>query len=80
MDGVRPRRRYPNFVAFIATGTILGMIAGALISTLSGNPARNFTENAAMGYMAVTFGVIGAILGGLAGVLAEMFFTRRDNR
>lgn len=80
MGPVRRRRRYPNFVAFIATGTIIGMIVGALISVLSDNPSRTFTENAAMGYLAVTFGVLGAILGALAGVLAEMVITRRDDR
>jgi len=77
---VTSRRRYPNFVAFIATGTIVGMVVGVLISMLSDNPSVTFSESAALGYMAVTFGVLGAILGGLAGVLAEMVITRRNGR
>ncbi|GEM_PF-1233271 len=74
------RSRTPNFAAFIATGTILGVIVGGLISLFSGNEARLFSENAALGVMAVTFGVLGAILGGLAGVLADMAIQRRQGR
>ena len=78
MDVVRTNARYPNFVAFIATGVIVGGIVGGLISTLSDNPATTFSENSALGYMVVTFGFLGAILGALAGVIADIVITRRD--
>ncbi|MDO5502733.1 MAG: hypothetical protein Q4G67_06110 [Actinomycetia bacterium] len=71
------RRRYPNFVAFIGTGAVLGMAVGALISMTSGNVSARFSEGAALGYMAVAFGFLGAILGGVAGVLAESVLRRR---
>jgi hypothetical protein len=75
---VRSNARYPNFVAFIATGVFVGGIIGALISTLSDNPATTFSENSALGYMVVTFAFLGAIAGGLAGVIADIVITRRD--
>ena len=46
--------------------------------TLSDNPATTFSENSALGYMVVTFGFLGAILGALAGVIADIVITRRD--
>ncbi|MGA8044852.1 MAG: hypothetical protein WCA30_01160 [Dermatophilaceae bacterium] len=75
---MRTNARYPNFVAFIATGVIVGAIVGGLISTLSDNAATTFSENSALGYMVVTFGLLGALVGALAGVIAEMVLTRRD--
>lgn len=74
------QRRTPNFASFIATGAVLGAIVGGLLSVFSGNPARFFSENAALGVMAVSFAVLGAILGGLAGVLADMAIQRRQGR
>lgn len=76
MDGVS-QGRTPNFASFIATGAVIGALVGGLISIFSGNPARLFSENAALGVMAVTFGVLGAILGGLAGVLTDIAIQRR---
>lgn len=72
--------RTPNFASFIATGAVIGAIVGALLSVFSGNPARFFSENAALGVMAVSFAVLGAILGGLAGVLTDMAGQRRQGR
>ena len=75
---MRTKARYPNFVAFIGSGVIVGGIVGGLISTLSDNPATTFSEGSALGYMVVTFAFLGAILGALAGVIAEIVITRRD--
>lgn len=72
--------RYPNFVAFIATGVALGAIAGGLISTLSDADATTFTEGSALGYMVVTFAFLGAILGALTAVVADLLITRREGR
>lgn len=72
--------RYPNFVAFIATGAILGAIAGGVLSTFSDAAATTFTERSALGYMVVTFGFLGAILGALAAVVADLLITRREGR
>ena len=74
------RRQYPNFVAFIATGAIIGAIVGGMISGMSTHPSTTFTEGSALGYMVVTFGFLGAILGALAGVLADLAITRREGR
>lgn len=72
--------RYPNFVAFIVTGVVLGGIAGGLISSMSESPSTTFTERSALGYMVVTFGFLGAILGALAAVIADILITRREGR
>ena len=79
VDEVRTAR-YPNFVAFIVTGVVLGGVAGGLISTLSDAPATTFTQGSALGYMVVTFGFLGAILGALAAVIADILITRREGR
>lgn len=79
MGGVTTGRT-PNFASFIATGAVVGAVVGGLISVFSGNPARLFSENAALGVMAVSFGVLGAILGGLAGVLTDMSIQRRRDQ
>lgn len=79
MDDVR-NARYPNFVAFIVTGVVLGAIAGGLISTLSDAAATTFSERSALGYMVVTFGFLGAIVGALAAVIADLLITRREGR
>lgn len=76
MDGVRTRR-YPNFVAFIGTGAIIGVIAGGLISVLSPNQSVTFSENSALMFMALAFGLLGAFLGALASVIADMVLERR---
>lgn len=72
--------RYPNFVAFIATGVVVGGIVGGLISSLSDAAATTFSEGSALGYMVVTFAFLGAILGGLAAVVADILITRREGR
>lgn len=71
------RRRYPNFVAFIGTGAVVGAVVGGLISTLSDNPSVLFSESAALMFMAVSFGALGAVIGAVAGVLTDMVLERR---
>ena len=76
MDRVKPRR-YPNFVAFIGTGAVIGAIVGALISIFSGNPSVLFSENAALMFMVLAFGLLGAVIGAIAGVLTDIVLERR---
>jgi hypothetical protein len=79
VDEVR-NARYPNFVAFIGTGVVIGAVVGGLISTMSDNAATTFSESSALGYMIVVFALVGAFLGALAGVIADILITRREGR
>lgn len=71
-------RRYPNFVAFIGTGAVIGAVVGALISIFSGNRSVLFSENAALMFMVLAFGLLGAVIGAVAGVLTDIAFERRQ--
>ena len=77
MGRVKPRR-YPNFVAFIGTGAVIGAIVGALISIFSANRSVLFSENAALMFMVLAFGLLGGVIGAVSGVLADMILERRQ--
>ena len=70
-------RRYPNFAAFIGTGAVLGAIIGGTISVRSPNASVLFSENAAFMFMVLAFGLAGAVLGAIAGVLTDLVLERR---
>ena len=64
--------RYPNFVAFIATGAILGFIAGSLLATRGGEVSGYSTTTAVL-----FLGVLGACVVGLLAAILAVILDRR---
>jgi hypothetical protein len=69
-----------RYQAFIITGAAAGLIA-AVVLVLMGDPsATQYTGGSVLGYFAVFFGIVGAILGGFVGVVIETVQRRRAER
>ncbi len=64
------RPRQPNFPAFLWTGGILGLLAGALVSVF-GSASTEYGLGPEVGYMGVLFGALGLLLGGVLAVLLD---------
>lgn len=65
--------RYPNFVAFIATGAILGFIVGSFLAT-RGDEASGYSTTTAVLFL----GVLGACVFGLLAALVAVLLDRRS--
>ena len=63
------RRREPRYRAFLTTGGVVGVLAAAALAML-GAPPQEYSRGAVFGYLAVTLGLLGVLLGGLAAVLS----------
>ena len=73
------RRRRPNFVAFIATGAILGFVVGSAYAYLGGSRdtteyGRSFSDSSAVLFL----GLLGACVLGLAAAVLAVLLERRD--
>lgn len=66
--GERGRSREPRYVAFLATGALVGVLA-AVVAALVGAPSPTYSGPTVLGYLVVSMGLLGALLGGLAAVL-----------
>jgi len=64
------RRRAPRYRAFVLTGIGLAVLV-ALVAALVSNPADGYSQRQLFGFLLVSLGVVGAILGGLVAVLVE---------
>ncbi len=73
--GVSDRPRYPNFVAFISTGAILGVVLAGVLTWNAGEFER-YSVAGALGYNAVVFGLLAAILGIFALVITVVMLMR----
>lgn len=72
-----PSRRYPNFVAFIATGAILGFVAGSAAAYF-GDDSRTYGRDYSMTSAVLFLGVTGAaVFALLAAVIAVLLDRRR---
>lgn len=69
-----PRRGEPRYGRFLAVGAVLGVVA-ALVTALVGSPGEG--AGLVLGWLLVTFGSVGAVLGGLVAVLAAPRSPRR---
>ena len=68
-------RRYPNFVAFISTGAVLGFVVGSAVAYFGGGDTTETGRAYSASSSVLFLGVLGAcVLGLLAAVLLE----RRD--
>jgi hypothetical protein len=63
-------RRRPNFVAFLITGGVAGLVVG-LILGMVGPADPRYTDTAALGVLGVMFAGLGTLLGGLIAVLVD---------
>ena len=66
-------RRAPNFAAFIATGVILGFVAGSALAYF-GDEVSGYS----MGTQVLFFGSLGACVLGLLGAIIAVLLDRRD--
>ena len=71
-----PSRRYPNFVAFIATGAILGFVVGSAVGYLSDADTtygHDYTVTSAVLFL----GVVGMFVFGLLAAVVAVLLDRR---
>jgi NhaP-type Na+/H+ or K+/H+ antiporter len=64
------RRREPRYGAFLTTGGVAGVLAAAVLALLVASP-QEYSRGAVFGYLAVTLGLLGVLLGGLTAVLTS---------
>lgn len=70
-------RRAPRYEVFLGFGALLG-VAVALVSGLTGPIEAGFGRAKLVGYLAIGFGMLGALLGGLVAVLIERLRRPKD--
>ena len=64
------RRRAPRYRAFVVTGLLVAFVVSAVVAVLT-PPSDGYSQQALFGYLFVSLGVVGSLLGGLAAVLVE---------
>ena len=67
---LRKIRRSPNVVAFLATGGVVGLVAGCLLSVL-GSSDPIYGPLATLGFLGVGGAALGVLVGGLVAVLLD---------
>jgi hypothetical protein len=75
---VNRTRRQPNFVAFIATGALLGFAIGAVVSYLTPENTTEYGSSYSPGTAVLFLGVAGAFVFGLLGAIVAVLLDRRD--
>jgi hypothetical protein len=68
----RQVHRSPKYGAFLVTGALLGVLV-AVISGAIGTGDGTIGTGQLIGYLAMVFGLLGALLGGAVAVLIERF-------
>ena len=63
-------RRAPNYVGFMLTGVLLGLVVGVALSVF-GNPDPRYDATAGMGFLALIGTGLGVLLGGLVAALFD---------
>ncbi|MDQ2852963.1 hypothetical protein V3G39_04495 [Dermatophilaceae bacterium Sec6.4] len=66
---MRPVRRAPNIVAFLASGALIGLLVGGFIGIRANT--GNYTQSTAIALLAVIGAIVGAVVGGVAVALIE---------
>ena len=64
--------RSPRYGAFLVTGAVIG-VAVAVLSGMIGTGDGSIGTGQLIGYLAMVFGLLGALLGGAAAVVIERF-------
>jgi hypothetical protein len=76
VEHVPPTRRYPNFVAFISTGVILGFVIGSAVAYLSDDETtygRDYSVTSGVLFI----GLAGACVFGLLAAVVAVLLDRR---
>jgi uncharacterized protein involved in exopolysaccharide biosynthesis len=71
---VPPTRRYPNFVAFISTGAILGFVIGSALAYYrddDGNYGHDYSVTSAVLFLGVAGAFVFALLAAVVAVLLD---------
>ena len=63
-------RRAPRYRSFVITAAALGVAVAAVV-TLSRPVAGNYSAGSVFGYLAVSLGLLGALVGAAVAVLVE---------
>ncbi len=71
-----PSRHYPNFVAFIATGAILGFVVGSAVAYLSDDDTT-YGHDYSVTSAVLFLGVVGAFVFGLLAAVVAVLLDRR---
>lgn len=71
-----PTRRYPNFVAFIATGAILGFVAGSAVAYF-GDDTATYGKDYSLTSAVLFLGVVGALVFALLAAIVAVLLDRR---
>jgi hypothetical protein len=67
---LRQVHRSPRYGAFLLTGAVIGVIV-AVISGAIGTGDGSMSTGRLIGYLAMVFGLLGALLGGAVAVVVE---------
>ena len=76
VEHVPPTRRYPNFVAFISTGVILGFVIGSAVAYLS-DDGTTYGHDYSMTSAVLFIGLVGACVFGLLAAVVAVLLDRR---
>ena len=78
VDVVPPTRRYPNFVAFISTGVILGFVIGSAFAYYGGSNTTEYGRTYSASSSILFLGVLGACVFGLIAAVVAVLLERRN--
>ncbi len=73
------RPREIRYQAFIGTGVVVGLIAAGVLA-LVGTPRGDYSSGAVFGYLAVSCGLLGALVGATVAVVIDAVRQRRRRR
>ena len=74
---MRRTHRYPNFVAFIGTGAVIGFVVGSAFGYLGDN-APTYGHTYSTSSAVLFLGVVGACVFGLLAAICAVLLDRRD--
>jgi len=66
----RKVRRKPNFVAFLISGGLVGLLIGFVVSVF-GPAAARYDASATLGFLGLIFAGLGVLVGGIIAVLLD---------
>ncbi|MEP7035680.1 MAG: hypothetical protein ABI934_08830 [Actinomycetota bacterium] len=66
----RKVRRAPNFVAFLFSGALVGLLAGFVVNAY-GPAADGYESSSTLGFLGLIFAGLGALVAGIIAVLLD---------